>query len=80
MITTLELLTLKILLNNKYNFLSPYFFNIKLNENIGVLYFTQLLAYVWYTHVNTILFCESLPETTKAVNVIQMVIGEKLFR
>lgn len=59
---------------------SPFPFSMQLDETTDISECSQLLVFVRYVHADAIkeefLFCESLSETTKAVDVFEMV---KLF-
>lgn len=56
---------------------SPFPFSIQLDESTDVSQCAQLLAYVRYVHPEAIkeefLFCETLSETTKAADILQIV-------
>jgi hypothetical protein len=56
---------------------SPFAFIMQLDGATDISQCSQLLVFVRYVHVNTIkeelLFCESLLETTKTVEVLEMV-------
>jgi hypothetical protein len=56
---------------------SPFPFSMQLDETTDISLHSQLLVFVRYVHADAIkeefLFCESLLETTKAVDILEMV-------